>query len=70
MKHSWNEQADGTAKCKRCPAVRSTTTKVTRVRQVLDTDEDGCLVRIVEREHGPAVQVAGAHPHKCGRPLK
>lgn len=68
MKHAWLELEDGTAKCRRCPAVRRPTSKVYRSERVLRQDCDGFLYYEVETSSTTAVEVVGAHSTKCGRP--
>ncbi len=71
MKHSWQELADGTARCRRCPAMRRPTSKVYHVREWREvvTSYAGYedVVQHVERDSTFAVEVSGAHPSKCGR---
>lgn len=67
MKHSWLEREDGTAKCRRCPAVREQVRKVVGRRKVLRGIDDysGDPIVDVETERATAVEVHGAHPSKC-----
>lgn len=73
MKHSWQELADGTARCRRCPALKVRTQRPHARYRETRTFNDAPYMgpeydyeRTVEVElMGPAEEVIGAHPMKC-----
>lgn len=70
MRHSWLELEDGTARCRRCPALRRPTTKkVAEYVEVTLSDLGEVFVDVEEEPQG-AVEVSGAHPSKCGKPVR
>ena len=68
MKHSWQQRLDG-AVCRRCGAVQTKTSKVTRrdVEIVVDVEYREIFEKVYEETQG-ATQVSGAHPFKCSGP--
>lgn len=71
MKHSWQELENGTARCRRCPAVRTAGTKATKREETYEYDdvynEPFVTVHV---EHQATLEVTGAHPTKCGKPAR
>ncbi len=75
MRHSWQELADGTASCRRCPAVKVRTQRPHARHVEMRTFNDAAYmgsaydyelpVEMVTM--GAAEEVVGAHPMKCGR---
>jgi hypothetical protein len=65
MKHSWQELTDGTAKCRRCGALRSRGSKMVRVRTEIWLDEFGNEHERVEGDNATVLVVTGGHPFKC-----
>lgn len=65
MKHAWQERADGTAWCRRCPAVRAVVRKQVGTKRTLEHDRDGSPYYRDEPIMAQAVEVTYAHPSKC-----
>ena len=61
MKHSWLERADGTARCRRCPAER---VQATRSQQIgVGVDADGFSFSVTKST--AVVLVLDGHLTKC-----
>lgn len=77
MKHSWQEKADGTAKCRRCSAVRkedfrsrvSIETRIVNDAPYMGPEYE-YVADVPVMTFDPVVIVTGAHPTKCGKPAR